>query len=65
MVLVDSMKRAGGTDGEKVADAMAQTKDMDLVTGKFSFDKNHNPVKSAVSVAFKKGEKTFHSKVNP
>ena len=65
MVLVDSMKRAGGTDGEKVADAMAQTKDMDLVTGKFSFDKNHNPVKSAVIVAFKKGEKTFHSKVNP
>ena len=64
-ILVDAIKRAGGTDGDKVAEALAKEKDLDLVTGKFSFDEKHNPIKTAVIVAFKKGEKFFHSKVNP
>ena len=64
-ILVDAIKRAGGTDGDKVAEALAKAKDLDLVTGKFSFDEKHNPIKTAVIVAFKKGEKFFHSKVNP
>ena len=64
-ILMDAIKRAGGTDGDKVAEALAKAKDLDLVTGKFSFDEKHNPIKTAVIVAFKKGEKFFHSKVNP
>ena len=37
-ILVDAIKRAGGTDGDKVAEALAKAKDLDLVTGKFSFE---------------------------
>lgn len=65
MLLADAMKRAGSDDPEKVTEALANTKDMELVTGKIFFDKFHNPVKSAVIVEFKEGKKVFRTKVNP
>jgi branched-chain amino acid transport system substrate-binding protein len=46
MALADAMKRAGTTDGEKVAAALEQTKDLPVLTAdKFAFDpKTHNPL---------------------
>lgn len=46
LVLADAMKRAGTTDGEKVAAALEQTKDLPVLTAdKFSVDpKTHNPL---------------------
>lgn len=63
--LKDAIERAGSTDGEKVKNALASTKDLSLVTGKFSVDKNHNPVKTATVLEFKDGKQVFNSKVNP
>ncbi|AMX00540.1 ABC transporter substrate-binding protein [Rummeliibacillus stabekisii] len=63
--LKDAIERAGSTDGEKVKDALAETKELSLVTGTFSVDENHHPVKSATVLEFKDGKQVFNSKVNP
>ncbi len=47
-VLADSIKRAGSTDGAKLRDAIAQTKNFPGVTGSISLDKDRNAVKPAV-----------------
>lgn len=63
--LVDAMKRAGSTDGTKVRDAMEQTKDLQVLTGKLTVDPaTHNPLnKPAVIQQVKDGKfvyvKTF------
>ena len=48
MILADAMKRAGTTDGPKVRDALAATKDFDGVTGNITIDANRNATKPAV-----------------
>jgi branched-chain amino acid transport system substrate-binding protein len=48
MVLADSIKRAGTTEGPQLKDAIAATKDFIGVTGTISLDKDRNAVKPAV-----------------
>ena len=47
-LLIDAITRAGTTDGEKLRDALAQTKDFAGVTGVISMDADRNAVKPAV-----------------
>ena len=47
-VLADAITRAGGTDGTKLRDAIAQTRNFAGVTGSISIDKDRNAVKPAV-----------------
>lgn len=61
----DAIKRAGKVDPEAIKKALEETKDFNAVTGKFSIDKTHNPVKSITVLEWKKGELTFVKKVNP
>jgi len=63
--IADAIKRAGSTDGEAIKNALAETKDLSLVTGTFSVDENHNPIKTATVLEFKDGKQVFNSKVNP
>jgi len=63
--LKDAIERAGSTDGEAIKKALADTKDLTLVTGTFSVDENHNPVKTATVLEFVDGKQKFNSKVNP
>lgn len=53
--VVDSISRAEKLDGESVKDAMANTTDFSGVTGSFSIDSNHNPVKEIVVIGLKDG----------
>ncbi|MDN3017257.1 ABC transporter substrate-binding protein [Paenibacillus sp. BSR1-1] len=64
-LLADAIKRAGSTDTTKIKDALAKTKDLSLVTGVVTIDKNHNPVKSATVLEYKDGKQVFNTKVNP
>ncbi|WP_223594347.1 ABC transporter substrate-binding protein [Neobacillus bataviensis] len=64
-LLADAIKRAGSTDTAKIKDALAATKDLSLVTGVVTIDKNHNPVKSATVLEYKDGKQVFNTKVNP
>ena len=56
MILADAIKRAGTTDGAKVRDALAATKDFPGVTGKITIDANRNASKSAVILTIKNGQ---------
>jgi len=64
-MLADAINRAGDIDPVKVKDALAQTKDLSLITGTVSIDENHNPIKSATVLEYKDGKQTFKTKVNP
>ncbi|AMA74221.1 MULTISPECIES: ABC transporter substrate-binding protein [Aneurinibacillus] len=63
--LADALKRAGDLDPIKIKDALAQTKDLQLVSGKFSVDEQHNPIKSATILEYKDGKQVFKTKINP
>ena len=47
-LLFDAIKRSGSTDGAKLRDALAQTKDFRGITGSISMDAHRNAVKPAV-----------------
>lgn len=64
-LLVDAIKRAGSLDREAVKDALAETKDISLVTGVVTIDKKHNPIKSATILEYVDGEQKFKVKVDP
>ncbi|MER2169473.1 MAG: ABC transporter substrate-binding protein [Psychrobacillus psychrodurans] len=64
-LLKDAIERAGSTDGKKIKEALEATDNLDLVTGLYSMDENHHPVKSATIIEFVDGEQVFNTKVNP
>lgn len=63
--LKDAIERAGSTKGEDIQKALAETKDLSLVTGKISVDEEHNTIKSATVLEFKDGKQVFKTKVEP
>ncbi|KYD30212.1 hypothetical protein B4113_0422 [Geobacillus sp. B4113_201601] len=63
--LADAIKRAGSADPVKIKDALAKTKDLQLVTGIFTINEKHDPIKSAVILEYKDGQQQFKTKVNP
>lgn len=65
MILADAMKRAGSTDGQKVRDALAATKDFDAVTGKITINEKRDATKSAVILQVQGGKFKYLETVNP
>jgi branched-chain amino acid transport system substrate-binding protein len=65
MILADAIKRAGTTDGPKVRDALAATKDFDGVTGKTTINEKRDATKSAVILQVKDGKFHYVETVNP
>ncbi|WP_151733016.1 ABC transporter substrate-binding protein ['Paenibacillus yunnanensis' Narsing Rao et al. 2020] len=64
-LIADAITRADSTEPEKLRDALAATKDLQLATGKISMNETHDPVKAAVVLKFVDGKQTFETKVNP
>ena len=56
MFVCDAISRADELTGEAVKDALAATTGFSGVTGTFSVDENHNPVKSIVVIELQNGE---------
>ncbi|MDX1952664.1 MAG: ABC transporter substrate-binding protein [Verrucomicrobiota bacterium] len=65
MVLADAIKRAGSTEGEKLKQAIAATRDFAGVTGKTTMDAKRNASKTAVIVAIKDGKFQYVDKIAP
>ena len=65
LALVDAIKRTGSTDGTKIRDALATTKDLDGATGKTTLDASRNARKPAVIIAIQGGEFIYKETVNP
>ncbi len=59
------LKRAGSADSQKIKEALEKTADLELVTGTFTLDEKHNPIKSATILEFKEGKQVFNTKINP
>ncbi|MBQ1335759.1 MAG: ABC transporter substrate-binding protein [Selenomonadaceae bacterium] len=64
-LLVDAIKRAGSDDTVKIKDALAATKDLQVGTGIITMDKNHNPIKQAVILENKGGDRVMVAKIMP
>jgi branched-chain amino acid transport system substrate-binding protein len=64
-ILFDAIKRAGTTDGAKVRDAIASTKDFSGITGKITLDKDRNAVKPAVVLQVKDGKLQYVETITP
>ncbi|MGH7952757.1 MAG: ABC transporter substrate-binding protein [Limisphaerales bacterium] len=64
-ILADAIKRAGSTDGAKIRDALAATKNFQGVTGKITIDANRNASKPAVILTIKNGRFQYVKTVAP
>lgn len=65
MMLADGLKRANTTDGAKLRDALASTKNFKGVTGVITLDQQRNPTKSAVVLMVKDGKFQFVQSIAP
>ena len=64
-ILADAMQRAASTDGKKVRDALAATKDFMGVTGKITINADRNAVKPAVVLKVENGKYVYTATINP
>ena len=64
-ILADAIKRAGTTEGPKLRDAIAATKDFDGVTGRITIDKDRNAIKPAVVLKVGSGKFEYIETITP
>jgi len=64
-ILADAMTRANSTEGAKVRDAIAATKDYVGVTGKISIGPDRNAIKPAVVLKVENGKYVFVETISP
>jgi branched-chain amino acid transport system substrate-binding protein len=64
-IMLEAIRRAGTDKPDAVRDAMAKIADYPTVSGKISFDKNGNPLKSAVVLQYQDGQQKYVATVNP
>jgi branched-chain amino acid transport system substrate-binding protein len=64
-LLVDAIKRAGGTDPEKLKAAIGDTKGFQGVSGKITIGSDRNAQKSAVIMTIKDGALKFAETIEP
>lgn len=65
LVLADAIKRAGSTEGSKIRDALAATKNFQAVTGNISINEKRDATKSAVILQVKDGKFRYLETVAP
>jgi len=63
-LMIAAIQKAGADDPVKVKDAMAAL-EWEGVSGKITFDKNHNPIKAAVVLQVKDGKIVYVATVAP
>ncbi len=64
-LLADAIRRAGSTEGKRIRDALADTKDYSGVSGKITMDADRNPIKPAVILKVESGRFRFVTSVAP
>jgi branched-chain amino acid transport system substrate-binding protein len=64
-MMADAIQRAGSTDGPKIRDALAATKDFPGVSGKISMDADRNAQKSIVILQIRDGQYRFVESIPP
>ena len=64
-LLADAITRAGSTEGRRIRDALAATKDFAGVTGTITMDADRNPIKPAVILRVEGGRFRFAASSRP
>lgn len=64
-LMADAIKRAGSTEGPKIRDALASTRDFPGAAGSITIDKDRNAKKPIVIVGIDNGKLHFVAAVNP
>lgn len=64
-VLADSLKRSGSTNGQKLRDAIAGTKDFQGVTGVITINAERNAVKPAVVLKLQDNKYVYQETIKP
>ena len=64
-LVADAICRAGSTEGKRVRDALASTKDFPGVTGSITMDASRNPVKLPVILKIERGRPKFAAAIRP
>ena len=64
-LMADAIKRAGNTDGPKVRDALAQTKDFPGASGVITIDEKRNAKKAIVILKIENGRFKYVTRINP
>ncbi len=65
MILFDAIKRSGSTEGEKIKNELAKTKDYQGVTGVITINDQRNAVKPAVVLEVKNGKFVYKETIAP
>ncbi|MCM3904784.1 MAG: ABC transporter substrate-binding protein [Pyrinomonadaceae bacterium] len=63
--LLEAIERAGTTEGDKLREALAQTRNFSGVTGIISMDSQRNAVKSAVILKLQDGRYIYQETIQP
>jgi branched-chain amino acid transport system substrate-binding protein len=64
-LLADAITRAGSTEGKRVREALASTRDFPGVTGLITMDADRNPIKPAVVLRVERGRFRFAASIAP
>ncbi len=64
-LIADAIRRAGTTEGPKLRDAVADTKNFPGVTGNTTIDEHRNSAKAAVMLVVRNGHTEFYQAVTP
>ncbi len=64
-LLLAAISQAGGTDGPKVAQALAATKDFPGVTGAITMGPDHNPLKGVTIIKVENGKFVYQTTIKP
>lgn len=64
LILIDSLQRAGSTDGAAIRDAIAAT-DLECVSGQITYNEVGDPIKKAAIIKVENGKFVFQKFVQP
>jgi branched-chain amino acid transport system substrate-binding protein len=64
LIMIDSLERAGSTDGASIRDAIVAT-NLECVSGQITFDENGDPIKKAAIIKVENGKFVFQKFVQP
>jgi branched-chain amino acid transport system substrate-binding protein len=65
LILADAIRRAGTTEGPKLREALAATKDLPGATGLTTLDENRDASKAAVIITIKDGRFQYVETIAP
>lgn len=65
LILFEGLRKAKSLKGEDIRDALKNIKDLQVVSGKITFDENRNPIKRAVILKIENAQQVFYQGINP